>query len=129
MGNVPANVLVGTVEKLVAKMDDGELAGVYERGLSAMPSDAFGVFVEAMFDAFRERGESSEDAAEAAGTTVAGIEHRDGPAIEAFVGYARGNAGLLKEATTNFVEQRPDLIAALPETLRAAIAQRLTSAK
>ena len=126
MGNVPANLLVGTVEKLVAKMDDGELAGVYERGLSAMPSDAFGVFVEAMFDAFRERGESSEDAVEGAGTTLESVARRDGGAVDALLAYARTNPGLLKETTTLFVEHRPDLVATLPAALYGAIAERLT---
>ena len=127
-GNVPADVLVGTVEKLVAKMDEGDLAAVYEHDLSTMPPEAFRAFVEAVFDAFRERGESSEDAAEAAGTTVAGIEQGDSGALRAFLAYARTNAGLLKEATTMFVEQRPDLAGALPAALRSAIAERLTHA-
>jgi hypothetical protein len=127
-GNVPADVLVGTVEKLVAKMDEGDLASVYERDLSTMPADAFGVFVEAMFDAFRERGESSEDAVEGAGTTFEGIERRDDRAVNALLEYARANPGLLKEATTIFVEQRPDLVAALPPMLCSAIAERLSLA-
>ena len=125
-GNVPADVLVGTVEKLVAKMDETDLATVYERDLSDMPADAFGVFVEALFDAFRGRGESSEDAAEGAGTTLEGIAQRDGRAVSALLEYARSTPGLLKEATTLFVEQRPDLVAALPATLLGAIAERLS---
>ncbi len=125
-GNVPADVLVGTVEKLVAKMDETDLATVYERDLSAMPADAFGAFVEAMFDAFRERGESSEDAVEGAGTTLEGIAQRDGAAVNALLEYARTNPGLLKEATTLFVEQRPDLVGSLPAMLYGAIAERLS---
>ncbi len=126
LGNVPADVLVGTVEKLVAKMDETDLATVYERDLSAMPADAFGAFVEAMFDAFRERGESSEDAVEGAGTTLEGIAQRDARAVSALLEYARTNPGLLKEATTLFVEQRPDLVATLPAMLYGAIAERLS---
>ena len=125
-GNVPAGVLVGTVEKLVAKMDETDLATGYERGLSVMPADAFGVFVEALFDAFRERGESSEDAVEGAGTTLEGIAQRDPRAVSALLEYARANPGLLKEATTLFVEQRPDLVAMLPPMLYGAIAERLS---
>lgn len=128
IGNVPADVLVGTVEKLVAKMDETDLAAVYSRDLSAMPADAFGSFVEAMFDAFRERGESSEDAAEGAGTTLEGIAQRDRSAVGALLEYARSNPGLLKEATTLFVEQRPDLVATLPPLLYGAIAERLSAA-
>ena len=127
-GNVPADVLVGAVEKLVAKMDEGDLATVYERDLSSMPAEAFGAFVEAIFGAFRERGESSEDAVEGAGTTLERIGTRDAGAVNAFVKYARANAGLLKEATALFVEQRPDLVAALPTSLRTAIAERLSHA-
>ncbi len=125
-GNVPADVLVGTVEKLVAKMDEGDLANAYGRDLSAMPADAFGVFVEAMFDVFRGRGESSEDAAEGAGTTLEGIEQRDDRAVHALVEYARTNPGLLKETTALFVEHRPDLVTTLPAPLRSAIAERLS---
>lgn len=125
-GNVPANVLVGTVEKLVAKMDETDLATVYEQGVSAMPADAFGAFVEALFDAFRERGESSEDAVEGAGTTLEGIRHRDDRAVNALLDYARTNPGLLKETTALFVEQRPDLVTMLPAALYGAIAERLS---
>lgn len=124
-GNVPAEVLVGTVEKLVAKMDEADLAVIFERDLATMPAEAFGAFVEAMFDAFRERGESSEDAAEEAGTTLESIEQREPLAVNALLGYARTNPGLLKETTALFVEQRPDLVAALPAMLRTAIAERL----
>ena len=127
-GNVPADVLVGTVEKLVAKMDEGDLATAFERDLSTMPGEALGAFVEAIFDAFRARGESSEDAVEAAGTTIGGIEGRDRGALAAFVQYARANPGLLKEATTLFVEEHPDYVATLPDPLRSAIAERLTHA-
>ena len=127
-GNVPAEVLVGTVEKLVSKMDESDLASVFRRDLGAMPADAFGAFMEAMFDAFRGRGESSEDAVEGAGTTLAGIERRDGGAVDALMEYARTNPGVLKEATTLFVEQRPDLVTALPSVLRSAIAERLAHA-
>jgi len=128
LGNVPADVLVGTVEKLVAKMDESDLATAYARELRAMPADAFGIFVEAMFDAFRDRGESSEDAAEGAGTTLEGIARRDDGAVGALVEYARSNAGLLKEATTLFVEHRPDLVITLPPELYGALAERLSAA-
>lgn len=124
-GNVPAGVLVGAVERLVSKMDEADLASAFECDLSAMPPDAFRVFVEAIFDAFRNRGESSEDAAEGAGTTLDAIERRELIAIGAFVRYAYENPGLLKEATTLFVEERPDLVTALPMTIQRAIAERL----
>ena len=128
-GDVPADVLLGTVEKLVAKMDETDLASLYERDLTAMPAEAFGAFVEAMFSAFRERGESSEDAAEGAGTSLERIGRRDAEAIAALLRYARANSGLFKEATALFVEHRPDVVVALPLALRTAIAQRLTGVR
>jgi hypothetical protein len=124
-GNVPADVLVGTVERLVAKTDESDMAAAFERDLPSMPADAFGAFVEAIFDAFRARGESSEDAAESAGTTVERICARDPSAVTALLAYARSNAGLLREATALFVEGHPNFAEMLPGTLRTAIAQRL----
>ena len=38
-GNVPADMLAGAVEKLLAKMDETDLAAFYERELSAMPPE------------------------------------------------------------------------------------------
>ena len=93
-GNVPADMLVGAVEKLLAKMDETDLAAFYERELSTMPAEVFDAFVEAIFAAFRERGESSEDAAEGAGTTLDGIERREsGARLARFLEYARDNPG------------------------------------
>lgn len=125
-GNVPADVLVGTVEKLVSKMDEADLAAAFSHDLSTMPPDAAVAFIEAILDAFRDRGESSEDAAEGAGTTIASIQARDGAALQAIVEYARHNPGLLREATTLFVEHHPGLAGSLPAALRSAIAERLT---
>ena len=125
-GNVPADMLAGAVEKLLAKMDETDLAAFYERELPTMPSDVFHAFVEALFTAFRERGESSEDAAEGAGTTLESIVHRESGAPEALLAYARSSPDLLRESTTVFVQRRPDFVAALPAVLRDALAQRLT---
>jgi hypothetical protein len=125
-GNVPADALGGALEKLLAKMDESDLAVFYERELGAMPSDAFHAFVEAVFAAFRERGESSEDAAEGAGTTLEGIARRERGAPEALIAYARANPGLLRESTALFVRRRPDFVKVLPASLREALAERLT---
>jgi hypothetical protein len=95
-GNVPADMLVGTVEKLLAKIDEADLAAFYERGISTMPSEAYPAFVESVFTAFRERGESSEDAAEGAGTTLESIARRENGAAGALLAYARSNPDLLK---------------------------------
>jgi hypothetical protein len=124
-GNVPPDMLVGAVEKLLAKMDETDLAAVYERELATMPHDAGAAFVEALFEAFRDRGESSEDAAEGAGAALDSIVRREAPAISALLQYARTSPDLLKEATTIFVERRPDLVESLPAVLRNAVAERL----
>jgi hypothetical protein len=124
-GNVPPDMLVGAVEKLLAKMDETDLAAVYEHDLSTMPEDAGAAFVEALFEAFRDRGESSEDAAEGAGAALDSIVRRDPRAISALLAYARTSPDLLKEATTIFVERRPDFIESLPAILRNAVAERL----
>src|SRR5579863_247953 len=126
-GNVPPDALGGALEKLLAKMDESDLAISYQRELATMPSDAFHAFVEAMFAAFRERGESSEDAAEGAGTTLENIARRERSASEALIAYARGNPDLLKETTSLFVQRRPDFVAVLPALLREALAERFTS--
>ena len=126
LGNVPADMLAGAIEKVLATTDETDLASFYERDLSVMPSDVVHTLVEALFTAFRDRGESSEDAAEGAGTTLDAIASRESGAPRALLAYACSNPGLLKEATTIFVEQRPDLIASLPAVLRDALAQRLT---
>lgn len=122
-GNVPVDMLAGAVEKLLAKMDEADLAALYQLELPSMPPDGFHAFVEAVFSAFRERGESSEDAAEGAGTTLESINRRESGASEALLAYARGNPDLLREATALFVQRRPDLV---PAVLRAALAERLT---
>ncbi len=126
-GNVPADMLAGAVEKLLAKMDETDLAAFYERELSAMPTEIVDAFVNALFDAFRDRGESSEDAAEGSGTTLEGIARREPSALRALLAYARTNPDILKEATATFVQQRPDVVTALPPALREALAARLAS--
>jgi hypothetical protein len=126
-GNVPADMLADEVEKLLATLDEAELAAVYEREISTMPPDAYGAFVESVFTAFRERGESSEDAAEGAGTTLESIARRENGAAGALLQYVRSNPDLLKEATVFFVSERPELVVALPAALRDALAERLTT--
>ncbi len=127
-GNLPSAVLVGAVEKLVAKMDEADIASAFARELPLMPQPVFGAFVEATFDAFRDRGESSEDAAEGAGTTIERIGRRDPDAVAALMAYARANSGVLKEAVAHFVEAHPDDAGALPLELRAALSARLAHA-
>ncbi len=128
-GNLPVDELAGAAEKLLANMDEADLAAVYEREFSTMPSDAYEAFIEAVFEAFRERGESSEDAAEGAGETVESIAQRENGAAGALLVYARTNPELLKEATVLFVSKRPELITALPAAFRDALAERLTRSR
>jgi hypothetical protein len=125
-GNVPADMLAGAVEKLLAKMDETDLAAFYERELTTMPPDVAASFVEAVFTAFRERGESSEDAAEGAGTTLDAIAGRELAANVALLRYALESPDLIREATTLFVAQRPDSVSTLPAAVRDGLAERLT---
>jgi hypothetical protein len=124
-GNVPADMLAGAIEKLLAKMDEADLVAFYQRELATMPPDVFNAFVEALFTAFRERGESSEDAAEGAGTTLESIARRDNGAAGALLAYAGSNPDVVKEATMLFVRERPEHIATLPAAIRQALAERL----
>ncbi len=128
-GNVPVDSLIAAVEKTAATMDEGDLAVALDENLSAMPSDALRAFLEAVLDAFRDRGESSEDAAEASGITLERIDLFDPSAIGELVRYASRNTGLLREATALFVEEHPALIAALPRRLLDGVAQRLTASE
>jgi hypothetical protein len=121
-GNMPAEMLVDAAEKILARMDEAEIAASYEREISRMPADAFTALIESIFGAFRERGESSEDAAEEAGTTLEHIERRQDGAANALLQYARSSPYLLKEATVLFISQRPELISALPVAVRDALA-------
>ena len=106
-------------------MDEADIAASYEREISHMPADAFAALIESMFAAFRERGESSEDAAEEAGTTLEHIEQRQNGAANALLQYARSSPYLLKEATVLFIAQRPELIRALPAAVRDPLAAHI----
>lgn len=124
-GNVPVDALVDAVEKHVGTLDDDQLAATLRGGLADMSEGARGALVQSIFDAFRERGESSEDAAEAAETPLAAIEAHDPAAIGALVNYARANAGLLEDALARFAEEHRDQLAALPPALVDGIAGAL----
>ena len=124
-GNVPAETLVDAVEKHVAKMDETELASVLRGGIASMNDNARSAFVSSIFDAFRDRGESSEDAAEGANAPLAALESGDQKALAALLDYAKENTGVLKEAMTIYAEQHTDHINSLPRPLLDAIAARL----
>jgi len=124
-GNVPAESIVDAVEKHVAKMDEGELASLLTAALSTMPDAARSALVASIFNAFRDRGESSEDAAEGANASLHDLESGDGRALAALITYARENAGVLKEAMTRYAEEHAEQLDALPRPFVDAVAQRL----
>jgi hypothetical protein len=124
-GNVPAQTLVDAVEKHVARMDDAALADVLSGGVPAMPQGARRALVASIFDAFRDRGESSEDAAEGANASLDHLEGADAQAVAALVEYARANPGLLKEALAHYAEEHATQLEALPAPLVDGIAGTL----
>lgn len=124
-GNYASAEVVDAAEKFISKMDERELAAAIEQSERAMSSQGRALLVEAIFDAFRQRGESSEDAVEAAATTVDAIARADESALRALIEYAKSNAGLLKEAAIVLVETNPEIIPELAPALADGIAQRL----
>jgi len=124
-GNVPAQTLVDAVEKHVARMDDGALADVLCGGVPTMPQGAVRALVASIFDAFRDRGESSEDAAEGSNAALDRLETGDTRAVCALLDYARANPGLLKEALTHYAEEHAAELGALPAPLVDGIAGAL----
>ena len=129
LGNVPSGSLVDAAEKLVASMNEQDLAAELVRRSANMSPEARSALVGATLDAFRDRGESSEDAAEACGAPLESIERSEPDAVAQLLRYAAANVGVVKEATTLFVEQHPTLIAALPDIVTDGIWQRLSSAR
>jgi hypothetical protein len=125
-GNVPAQTLVDAVEKHVASMDDGALADVLRTGLTHMPGAAVAALVGSIFDAFRDRGESSEDAAEGANAALDRLERGDLPAVAALLDYARSNTGLLKDAMTRYAEVYAAQLDELPPSLIDGIARAVS---
>lgn len=124
-GNYASAEVVDAAEKFISKMDERELTAAIEQSERAMSAQGRALLVEAIFDAFRQRGESSEDAVEAAGTTLDAITRGDGSSLRALMEYAKSNAGLLKEAAIVLIEQRPEIVSELAPALADGIAQRL----
>ncbi|MEO9171126.1 MAG: hypothetical protein ABI282_10525 [Candidatus Baltobacteraceae bacterium] len=124
-GNVPAQTLVDAVEKHVAKMDEAKLALLVQDGVGTMPLAALRALVASIFDAFRERGESSDDVAEGSHAQLERIEDGDRESIRALVAYASENTALLKEALIVFAQEHGPHVAELPKALTDAISERL----
>lgn len=106
-------------EKHVAKMDDAHLATLLSAAVPSMNESARGALIASIFDAFRERGESSEDAAEGAGTHLPMLESNDAQALRMLVAYSQANQGVLKEALTIFEAEHAEQLPALPHVLLA----------
>lgn len=123
--NFGAADVLDAAEKFVGKMDEGELGTALAQSERAMPSPVREALVESIFDAFRQRGESSEDVAEGAGTTVDAIASNGTDGMDALLRYARTNAGVLREATTLFIENNPAYVEHLSPVLTEGIARRL----
>ena len=97
----------------IAKMDEGDLASLLRSAVPQMQSASRIALVGSIFDAFRDRGESSEDAAEGANTSVDALESGAEDALLALIAYARHETGLLKEALELFAEAHGDQLNAL----------------
>jgi hypothetical protein len=108
--------------KHVAKMDEAELASLITSAVDPMAGDVRGALIGSIFDAFRDRGESSEDAAEGAGTHVPLLEANDPQALKALIEYSREHTGLLKEALEIFASEHAAQLGALPQPLLAGVA-------
>ncbi len=124
-GNYASGEVIDAAEKFISKMDERELASAIEQSERTMSGGGRALLVEAVFDAFRQRGESSEDAAEGAGTTLDAISRSDGEAVQQLLSYARANPGLLKEAAIGLVERDPSILEQLSPQITGGIAQRL----
>ena len=124
-GNFASDDVIDAAEKVINKMDEGMLASAIERSERTMSAQSKGLLVEAIFDAFRQRGESSEDAAEGSGTTLEAIARSDVDAVHKLLAYARANPGLLKEAAIGLVERDPAILDELSPDITGGIAQRL----
>jgi hypothetical protein len=123
--NVPAVALADAARKLVARMNDADVASSLQTGLVSMPDDALRALVDSIFQAFRDRGESSEDAAEGAQASLAALIAGEQAATRLLLTYASENSGLLKDAFVLFVERHRELLHALPGALGDGVAEIL----
>lgn len=125
-GNTAPGEVIDAAEKFITKMDERRLAQEIEQSERAMNAAARIALVEALFDAFRQRGESSEDVVEAAGVRLDEAQRGEPAALRALLLYARENPGSLKETAIAFIERQPALTGALGSAIADGIAARLT---
>ncbi|HET7814834.1 MAG TPA: hypothetical protein VFL13_10725 [Candidatus Baltobacteraceae bacterium] len=126
-GNHDAAGVAEAAEKFVSKMNESDLNAALEQSEQTMSAHSRALFIEAIFDAFRGRGESSEDAAEAAGTDLASLSNGDESAVRTLIEYAKTNQGLLKEAAVVLIEEHPAIVGELAPALRDGIAAKLSA--
>ncbi|HLI96463.1 MAG TPA: hypothetical protein VKT72_10310 [Candidatus Baltobacteraceae bacterium] len=124
-GNFASDEVIDAAEKVISKMDESALASAIERSEQTMSPQGRGLLVEAIFGAFRQRGESSEDAAEGAGASLEEIQRHDSNAVRKLLTYARANPGLLKEATVGLIEREPDMLEELSPEIAGGVRERL----
>ena len=123
--NFGAGEVLDAADKFISKMDEGELRSAIAQSERSMASAVRQALVESILDAFRQRGESSDDVAEAAGTTVDAISADGSSGIDALLRYAVTNPGLLREATSLFIENHPHYIEQLGPVVTGGITARL----
>lgn len=114
-------------EKFISKMDERQLADVIAQHQSVMPAEGRCALVESILDAFRHRGESSEDVAEGARAGLEAMQSGDVSAVDALLRYVSKNTGLLKEAAATLIEEHPEMLVHLPAVVVAGISAKLAS--
>ncbi|MHB8177008.1 MAG: hypothetical protein ACYDA5_07070 [Vulcanimicrobiaceae bacterium] len=126
----PREELVAAAEKCVASMGDALLVTDFlERAHTLLPAESR-IIIEAILQAFAERGESSDDVAEEAGLPTPWPEDTD-PAstLVALLAYAARSAGLLELAVAGLLEREPTRSHLLPTRLYECIEAALMEAK
>ncbi|MDP9017193.1 MAG: hypothetical protein M3N19_02595 [Candidatus Eremiobacteraeota bacterium] len=114
-------------DKFISKMDESQLAALTAGHMATMPVEGRCALVESILDAFRHRGESSEDVAEAAHAGLEAMQSGDISAIAALLTYVDQNTGLLKEAATALIEEHPEMIQHLPGAVVDGISSKLAA--
>lgn len=122
----PADV-AGAADKFISKMDERELAAQIASHYAQMPVEGRRVLVESILDAFRHRGESSDDVSEATGAGVDAMRDGELSALEALLHHAKQNTGLLKEAAMTLCEEHPEMLHHLPHAVVQGIAAKLSA--
>jgi len=126
-GTHSSSEVAEAADRFISKMDEDELAKDIAAHQAAMPTDSRKALVESILDAFRGRGESSEDVAEAARAGLEAMQNGDIPAVAALLLYVNENTGLLKEAAMTLVEEHPELVMHLPSRVVSGISARLAT--